>query len=100
MEKNGRREEIYNKRSASCFRSGFIQPYMGFIEERNRSPEEDVVLINAAHASLYHWSRIGTPENIQNGHWMCSHVYTILNRHESSLYHAIKCVELTEKKHY
>ncbi len=63
----------------------------------DRTDEEDNEMIWAAYASLYHWSVIGLPVNIQRGEWMISHVWAVLGHSESALYHADRCWQLTEK---
>lgn len=65
--------------------------------KEDRTDEENDRMINAAHASHYHWSTVGEAINLQRGHWMISHVYAVLNRAEPALFHARKCMELTEK---
>jgi tetratricopeptide (TPR) repeat protein len=67
------------------------------LEKKDRTPEENEKMVWAAFASLFHWSFAGTELNIQRGEWMISHVYANLGRREPALYHAIRCMEITEK---
>lgn len=67
------------------------------LEKVNRTKEEDDEMIHAAHASCYHWSKVGAAVNIQRGEWMISHVYAVLNRSEPALFHAKRCMELTDE---
>ncbi|UCD06361.1 MAG: hypothetical protein JSV98_03800 [candidate division WOR-3 bacterium] len=67
------------------------------LSKESRTTGEDEDLIHAAHASHYHWARIGKPINIQRGHWLISHVYAVLNMPDPALYHASKCLALTEE---
>jgi len=69
----------------------------GLLKKKDRSADEDEKMIHAAHSSCYHWGVIGKPINQQRGEWLISHVYATLNRGEAALYHAIKCMGLTEK---
>jgi hypothetical protein len=62
-----------------------------------RSAEENEEMIHAAHASYYHWSKIGEPVNLQRGEWLISHVYAVLDRKEPAIHHAMKCLSLTEE---
>ncbi len=70
----------------------------GLLEKNERTNEENEKMIHAAHSSCYHWGVIGKPINLQRGEWLISHVYSILNRAEPALYHAIKCMQLTESQ--
>lgn len=69
----------------------------GLLSKESRTMEEDENMIHAAHASHYHWGRIGKPINVQRGHWLISHVYAVLNIPDQALYHAKKCLALTEE---
>lgn len=66
-----------------------------FLGKNNRTQEEDDIMVHAAHASYFHWSKVGKAINLQRGEWMISHVYAVLNRPESALYHAQRCLEIT-----
>jgi len=65
------------------------------LEKEDRNQDDEYRLINAAYASLYHWSEVGKPENLQRGEWLVSHVYAILGMADFALYHAKKCIEIT-----
>ncbi len=74
-----------------------------FIDMSDRTTEDDLNMIHAAHTSAYHWNVLvsegkGTPLNLQRGEWLLSHVYTILERGEPALYHAKICLDITKKK--
>jgi hypothetical protein len=68
--------------------------------KKDRTEDDDQTMIHAAHASLYHWSLVGTEINLQRGEWMVSHVYAVLNRPEPALYHAKRCLAITEKHRF
>ena len=80
-----------------AFASGLFNHTWDLLEKKDRTPEDDEMMINAAHSSLYHWSKIGQQINLQRGEWMVSHVYIILSRTEPAFYHAKICLDLTEK---
>jgi hypothetical protein len=61
-----------------------------------RSPAENEEMLLAAQASLYHWQQLGAALNIQRGHWLLAHVYTILREPASAMKHATRCIELTK----
>lgn len=61
-----------------------------------RTPDEDELMVNAAHASLYHWIRVGEPVNEARGEWQVSRVYSVLRRAEPALHHARRSLALCE----
>jgi hypothetical protein len=60
------------------------------------SREDDERMIDAAHASAYHWHRAPEcrPENRARSHWQLSRVYTLVGRPESALHHARRCLDI------
>ena len=65
------------------------------LDVADRSPEQDAAMIHAAHASRWHWGRVGGPEQQAVGEWQCSRVYAALGRSEPALYHARLCLEIS-----
>ncbi len=65
------------------------------MEKTDRTPEDDEVMIHAAHASCYLWMQVGTAVNHQRGEWQVARVYTILGHYAAALRHANRCLELT-----
>src|SRR5512136_2826673 len=63
------------------------------IDKPDRTPDDDDLMLNAAHASRYHWSVCGTVANALRGDWQLAHVYAILQRPEAAVYHAQRCLE-------
>ena len=39
------------------------------IDKPDRTPDDDDLMIHAAHASRYHWGVVGTPTNYLRGDW-------------------------------
>lgn len=64
-------------------------------EKAERTPDEDAEILDAAHASLYHWRYAGTGVNLQRGEWLISYVYSLFSEGESALRHAERCLALT-----
>ena len=62
-----------------------------------RTPEQEDELIHAAHASRHHWGRVGAPENLARGEWLCSRVYAVLGRGEPAVHHARRCLAICEE---
>jgi hypothetical protein len=65
------------------------------LDVTDRTPEQDDALVHAAHASRWHWGRVGGPEQWAVGEWQCSRVYAVLGRGEPALHHARRCLELS-----
>lgn len=67
------------------------------LDKKERSKEEDLLMIHRAHASRFHWNEIGTPVNMARGEWQISRVYSTLKMPSSALYHAERSLEFCEK---
>ena len=65
------------------------------IDKTERTQAETDQMINAAHASRYHWEIAGEPINIARGEWQISRVYAVVGRPEPCLYHAERCLQIT-----
>jgi hypothetical protein len=66
------------------------------LEKRDRTPAETDEVIHRAHASRWHWGKVGGPVNLARGEWLCSRVYAVVGRGEPALWHARRCVEIGE----
>ena len=66
------------------------------LQKDNLSPEEKDVMLYSAFASAYHWQHTGTLINKQRGEWLISRTYARLGKGQSALFHAEKCLHLTE----
>jgi hypothetical protein len=80
--------------SASCFNEVWT-----FLDKANRTCEEDRLMREMAHASLFHWLKRedATPENLSVGLWQVSRVYSVLERPMEAKAYAGECVEFSEK---
>jgi len=67
------------------------------LEKDHRTKEEDDAMLHAAHASRFHWSKVGTAVNLARGDWQLSRVYSVLRRAEPALYHAGRCLEICQE---
>jgi hypothetical protein len=76
--------------------AGLFNQTWTLLELPSRSVAQDDEMIHTAHASRYHWGEVGLAVNLARGEWLCSRVYAVLGRAEPALYHARRCVELTE----
>src|SRR5713226_8627479 len=57
-------QEFHRKVAAECFNRTW-----DYLEKKNRSPEDDQIMLTLAHASRYHWKVIGKPLNFAIGDW-------------------------------
>lgn len=71
-----------------------------FLEKSDRTQQDNDTMLNAAHASRYHWGEAGTPLNFARGEWQISRVYSVLGRTEPALYHAGRCLELCQQNNF
>lgn len=70
------------------------------MDKASRTEEENMEMIHQAHASVYHWSKLGKPLNLTRGEWQVSRVYGLLSMGESALYHGMKCLDYCEKNDF
>jgi hypothetical protein len=65
------------------------------LDKPSRTEEEADLMIEAAHASMYHWRAVGTAIHLQRGKWLLAHVFTILGDAKHALKYANDCLKLT-----
>ncbi|WP_201755524.1 hypothetical protein [Paenibacillus glycinis] len=81
--------DVHKKLAAETFNATW-----DLIEKKNRSAYDDDTMVNAAHASRYHWGMAGTPLHAARGEWLISRVYSLVGRAEPALVHAEKSLAL------
>lgn len=59
-----------------------------------RSAADAEEMLHAAHASRYHWGRVGRPVNFAVGEWQIFRVYSELGRAEPAAFHAQRSLEI------
>jgi len=67
------------------------------LDKKDRTKQEDDKMVHAAHASRFHWGEIGTALEFERGEWQISRVYSILNKPQSALHHAKRCLEICKE---
>ncbi|RDU37900.1 hypothetical protein DRW41_08800 [Neobacillus piezotolerans] len=87
--KTSQEKEIHKKLAIDLFNYTW-----DLIEKNNRSEADDENMVNAAHASRFHWGLVGTLLNFARGEWQISRVYSLLGRAEPALNHANKSLDL------
>jgi hypothetical protein len=66
------------------------------LDKKERTRDEDVRMLDYAHASLAHWRAAGSAVRHQRGEWMVSHVHAVLGDGVHALKHAQLCFQLLE----
>src|SRR2546425_12602439 len=84
-------KEFHRKVAAECFNRTW-----DYLKHKNRSLDDDQMMLNLAHASRYHWSLIGKPWNFTAGDWQISRVYAALNQSNLALGFAKKALEISQ----
>lgn len=79
------------------FAVDLFQFVWSLLEREERSPEETDAMINAAHASRFHWAQLGGPMHVAYSEWQISRVYAVLGRPEAALYHAGRCLAICQQ---
>ena len=69
------------------------------IDKPDRSPDEEDLMIHAAHASRYHWQIAGDAVNYLRGDWQLARVYTLLNLPERAVHYAQWCLQHCRDHH-
>ena len=67
------------------------------LEAPSRTRDQDDEMIHAAHASRYHWGRVGEPVNLARGEWQISRAYAVMCRAEPALWHAQRSLALCQE---
>jgi hypothetical protein len=63
----------------------------------DRTDVDNREMVHSAHASLWHWLQCGDAVTEQRGEWLVSHVYAVIGRAEPAVFHALRCLEITEE---
>jgi tetratricopeptide (TPR) repeat protein len=84
--------EFHRKIARKCFNETW-----NYLDKKDRSADDEWLMLHLAHASRYHWSLVGSPENLAVGDWQISRVYAVLNEPELALHFAKSCLEICQK---
>ena len=86
-------EQEWHKRAAITL----FNLVWSLLDKKDRTKQEDDKMVHAVHASRFHWGEIGTPVEFERGEWQISRVYSVLNRPQSALYHAERCLDICKE---
>lgn len=64
------------------------------LDKPDRTPDDDALMSHTAHASRFHWSFVGTAENLAIGEWQVSRVHAVLRQPDTALFHARRALEI------
>jgi hypothetical protein len=67
--------------SAACFNQTW-----DFIDNPDRTPEDNMMMLQTSMASLWHWAQRedATPQNLSVGNWQVSRVYALLGEADNA----------------
>ena len=64
------------------------------LDRAERTADEDDAMLNASHASRWHWSQASDEAKHQaRGEWQLARVYAVLGRGEPAVFHAERCLD-------
>lgn len=84
-------KEVHREMAVNLFNQTW-----SLLEKKDRTTDEDAMMIHTAHASLFHWKIAGNAENEYIGEWQVSRVYSVLQMFEPALYHAKRALSICE----
>ncbi len=82
-------EKIHKKLAVNLFNTTW-----SLMDKSDRTKEEDDEMIHSAHASRYHWGKVGNHIHFERGEWQISRVYSVLKMVESAIYHGQRCLDI------
>jgi len=84
--------ECHKKFAVDCFNHVW-----SLLEKSDRTTEEDDEMVHAAHASRFHWGKVGTAVNLARGEWQISRVYSEMSSPEPAMYHGQRCLAICQE---
>ena len=80
--------------SAACFNGVW-----DLLDKTERTEQENELMVEMAHASLYHWLRRedGTAENLSVSYWQISRVYATVGEARMARVYADRCVKISDE---
>jgi hypothetical protein len=93
MIKGMNEQEAHKHFSVQCFNGAWV-----LLDKEDRTADEDGLLRETAHASLYHWLKRDDCEasNVSIGLWQISRVHAVLGEGKLALHYATECVRVSE----
>jgi hypothetical protein len=72
--------EFHRETAKKCFNGTW-----DYLDKKNRDTNDEQQMLHLAHTARYHWSLIGTAENLAVADWQVSRVYAAINEPSLSL---------------
>lgn len=66
------------------------------LAREDRRADQDDAMLDAAHASAYHWAAVGGRVEETRAQWLLSHVHAVLGRGEPATHHAVRALAVCE----
>ncbi|MHA1125794.1 MAG: hypothetical protein ACTSO7_05395 [Candidatus Heimdallarchaeota archaeon] len=82
-------EKMHKKLAINLFNATW-----GLMDKKDRTKEEDDEMIHSAHASRFHWGKVGNHIHFERGEWQISRVYSVLKMVEPAIYHGQRCLDI------
>jgi hypothetical protein len=81
--------------AAQCFADTW-----GLLIKPSRLPEEDDRMVDLAHASQWHWSRVEDvePFRLATGYWLLSRVYAVIGEVQRSRHYAVRSMTIARDR--
>ena len=90
------KEEKYTLKEANLkFAKMLNGETWGLLEDQDRTPDEDALMVHTAHASLYHWLQVGNVVNQQRGEYMLARVYAAAGIPGEAVRYGQHCIRLS-----
>lgn len=81
-----------DQEKAHCtFAPGLFNKTWEYLTKEDRTEDDVEEMIHIAHASRYHWSKIGKPVNLARGEWLLARVYAVAGRPDEAKRWADRC---------
>lgn len=94
-----RREDPLTSRQHRKIAGDLFNYTWSLLDLTRRTREENDEMMHAAHASRYHWGRVGRALQLSIGEWQISRVYSVLGRAEPAFYHARRSLDIAKRGH-
>jgi len=85
--------EYHRKTGVRCFNETWE-----YLEKKGRTEQDNLKMLQLAHASRYHWGTVGTPRNKAVGDWQISRVYAALKQPSLSLLFAKSALQICRRQ--
>ena len=85
-------QEFHRKMAVECFNKTW-----DYLRKKNRTPDDDRLMLSLAHSSCYHWRLVGKAPNFAIGDWQISRVYSTLKQPDLAMRFATSSLETCQK---